>query len=256
MKLNLKQAWENIFNTDNWKLKVFIYTVLYAIVLFQPNEDKVNQIKTAGQSNPDILLAFLILSFTYGILNSLASFFTQGYLARYLHNLIIKKDSELPKWENFKNLFVIGIKPILAILIVAIPIFLISTLIYNTVKLPFIVYDLFILLNALIFGIWLFFSGALYLTYIQNFKMWDSLNFKKAKKYIGKEYIKYIIITSFISVILVGITTILSTVCEILSYILVVIIAPFLGLWITNILAQLHHIQVAKYTDTAQLTGE
>ena len=240
MKLDLKLAWTNIFKDSGWQGKLLVLIIFGLIACLQPTEEK---LKAMMAANPAMLLLVVLSPILLFAITGLSS----GYQARYLNNLIINKDAALPKWEKLFNMFWIGIKPGIVLILVTIPISIILGI--SKIISPAL-FSLLVFLAVIFCIIYVIYSAALYLCYAQNFKMWDILNFKKAQKYIGKTYFKYCLFI-ILAIIIFGVAAgIITVIYEPSANILTALFGVLFGLWTCNLLAQVHHIQVEKFEST------
>ena len=248
MSLDLKLAWKNIFNAESWKSKFVVYMILSIIVSTCQDKELLKYVAALIKNSPE----WIIVSGILGIIIFICGFVYQGYDIKYQHDLIIKKDAELPKWEKLGSLFLYGLKPF-------IPFFLIGLVAAIVVPPIMAVLPILSIVFVLALLAFILYGGALYLSYSKSLKMWDILNFKQANKYIGKEYFKYIGIV-LLSIILGGVLiTIFAIVTNLVihyNWINLVIIDILLGtlcafftLWFINMLAQVHHSCVEKFIE-------
>ena len=216
MKLDFKQAWNNIFNQDGWTTKGIILFIIFVIVSLLTPENNSELNKTA-------IGKCIHLESNLTLLSAIKAFF-YGYLLKYLHDLMINPKAPLPKWEKIGEIFLIGFKPVLCWFLVSI---LGIGLIISLLSAPIL---LGIIITALIYLVF-----ALILVYAKDFKMANLLNVKEAVGYSSIAYLQ-----CFISI--VGYIIISAVLPPVIKTILFV---PMVLTFI-NILAQVHHQQAEK----------
>ena len=251
MKLDVKLAFQNIFNSETWKSKFVIYAILMGIVALFPAESIEKHLDNLEKTNSEIFAATALVVLIWGLIVFICGLITQGYNAKYLHNLMIKNDAELLKWEKVCSLFCYGIKPIIPI----VGLIIIGSLLLSVFQ------NLSLLLSLLFMIVLFIYSGALFLTYSQSLKMWDILNIKKANKYFGKEYFSFLgimLLSIVIIVVLGGIAglvfiPVLAALPICISLIVTAVIVSALcatyQLWVINMLSQVHHACIEKIMD-------
>lgn len=186
MKVELKQAFLDIFNGPNW-INKFIVGVLLVSVSKLTDAYLAGFITTAQKSTKEILTTamggHLIATVIFlKILAGILYLFVLGYMVKYAHNKINDITPSLLKWGNyFKNglcYFLILIFYTILILLVLFPMHL------SKQYMELIMYFLLLLVSPIIY-----FATILY---AKNLNLNDAFNFKKIfsifSKVIGKSY--------------------------------------------------------------------
>ena len=208
MGLDLEKSFKYMFKDTDWKKK-FLIGGFFSIGLVLTNLGQVvNHIPNSYYESvfkqmtmEQMLGAFLLLCFLF-LTMSVLSVFTSGYFAKNINLRIFRPDAELLPWENFGNMFSVGIKASVAIfiyilalvLIMAVPVLLIIlTAASDNTSLSI----LLILFMALCFLILLFvftiYLAAATLAFSTDLKFSSFFNFKLIHTFIKKDFFNFFI---------------------------------------------------------------
>lgn len=116
MNLNVENALTYVTKDPKWKKKCAIGAVLLFLQAISPF---VNQFSAAIKEMPPATLAkiapYLPLLLIVALLVVFFTIFVGGYISKNTNQRIMKPDSLLPEWNNWKSLFIIGFKASFAI---------------------------------------------------------------------------------------------------------------------------------------------
>ncbi len=178
MSIALSFAQENILNDNDWKFKLFVLFVLAFIVMLPGGEE-------AG--------IIQIEPFIY-VLSFFSLLIASGYCFKYMNNLINKPKGKLPEWENFLDLFWIGLKFFIGSILV-------SIIMYVCTILPIVIFPNMVSIIIFLF-IWIFLSllgPALMMNFSEELAVKSMLEFKKILSYARPAYYKALTISGLIT---------------------------------------------------------
>lgn len=227
MSIELKLAQDNILNDNGWKFKLFILSVL-TFIAFLPSgvEAGIIQIKP----------------FIY-ILSLFSLLLASRYCFKYMNNLINKPKGQLPEWENFPDLFWIGLKYIIGETLLGIIMFVCAIL-------PITIFPNGI--SIIIFLIICMFLLSLYPAVLINFSeelaVKSMFEFKKILSYAQPSYFKALTISGLITIVAFLISVILYFI-NVYLLILAVFINLYAIILSMHLLVQSYHEIFAEPVD-------
>ncbi len=214
MGLNIEYAIKYMFQDSQWKKK-FLVGALFSIGMTIINltgqinnfisDLSAQQIKTYVKPYmhllPEIIAVTALIFLTALVLNV----FTSGYFAKNINLRIFKPESNLLEWNNFSDMFFVGLKATLAVIIyfiifaIMIVIPLILFLAFSAFagaggKLymvsAFIIYITFIMAVSLVF---IFYLGAATLAFSTDLQLASYFNFGLINKFITKNFFEFFV---------------------------------------------------------------
>ena len=208
MGLDLEKSFKYMFKDPDWKRK-FLIGGFFSIGLVLTNLGQVvNHIPNSYYESvfkqmpmEQILGAFLLLCFLF-LTMSVLSVFTSGYFAKNINLRIFRPDAELLPWENFGNMFSVGIKASFAIfiyvlfllLLIAIPLLLVAIIAMSGNKVFAAILMLVCIVSVLtmlfVFTIYL---AAATLAFSTDLKFSSYFNFKLIHTFIKKDFFNFFI---------------------------------------------------------------
>lgn len=208
MGLDLEKSFKYMFNDPDWKKK-FLIGGLFSIGLVLANLGQLaNHIPDSvyesffKQMPVEQVFGVLILLCLMFLVMSVLGVFTSGYFAKNINLRIFRPDAELLPWNNFGNMFAVGIKSSFAIFIyalfllvlIAIP-FLVAAIIAMSGNKAFAA---FLMLVSIVYVLIIFFVFVIYLAagtlaFCTDLKFSSYFNFKLVHTFIKKDFLNYFI---------------------------------------------------------------
>lgn len=236
MDLDLEKSFKYMFKDPDWKKK-FLIGGLFSTGMVLANLGRLaNHIpdsvyeSTFKQMPIEQVLGVLALLCLVFLVISVLSVFTAGYFAKNINLRIFRPDAELLPWNNFGDMFAVGIKASFAIfiytlvwfLLIAIPIFIVvksgDKALFACLMLGGIVYLLVMLFVFLIY------LAAATLAFSTDLKFSSYFNFKLIHTFIKKDFLNYFIFL----IILLAVNTLISILNTVLTLTIVgIIVLPF-----------------------------
>lgn len=239
MGLDLEKSFKYMFKDPDWKKK-FLIGGLFSIGLVLTNLGQLaNNIPDSyyesvfKQMPTEQVLGVLILLCLAFLLMSVLSVFTSGYFAKNINLRIFRPDAELLPWNNFGNMFAVGVKASFAIfiyilfllLLIVIP-FVVAAIIAMTGNKAFAA---FIMLISIVYVLAMCFVFIIYLAagtlaFSTDLKFSSYFNFKLIHTFIKKDFLNFFIYL----VILFALNSLIGILNTVLALTIVGIIAlPF-----------------------------
>ena len=243
MGLNVEYAVKYMFKDQQWKKKFLIGCffmigmVISEILSNLANffsDIKYEQLKPYLHYLPIFLIVFSALV----LISLLLGVFSSGYFAKNINLRIFKPESDLLEWNNWKDIFLVGVKVSIAIflysitfcLIVCLPMFILTvltTLCMTTnlskfaVILGVLLFILFVLLFIIVAA---FYISAATLAFCTDLKFASFFNFSLIHKFITKKFFDYFIYL----LLLFAVSTLVNIVNSILMLTIVgILLMPF-----------------------------
>ena len=208
MGLDLEKSFKYMFKDTDWKKKFLIGGFFSIGLVISHLGNLANRIPDSyyesvfkQMSMEQMLGAFLLLCFLF-LTMSVLSVFTSGYFAKNINLRIFRPDAVLLPWENFGNMFSVGIKASFAIfiyvlfllLLIAIP-FLLGAIIAMSGNKVFaaILMLVGVVYVLIMFFVFLIYLAAATLAFSTDLKFSSYFNFKLIHTFIKKDFFNFFI---------------------------------------------------------------
>lgn len=209
MGLNLEKSFKYMFQDTEWKKKFLIGGFFSIGMVLMQLGRLVNQLPDSFYDEKfknmpmEGAIAILILLLFVFLVSSVLSCFTSGYFAKNINLRIFRPNAPLLPWDNFGNMFVVGVKASFAVFIyflilialMTIP-FLFSVLIAvsgGDKALILLLMIISILFAIILLFVFCFYLAAASLAFSTDLKFSSYFNFKLIHQFIKKDFFNFFI---------------------------------------------------------------
>ena len=243
MGLNVEYAVKYMFKDLQWKKKFLVgWVFMLGMVVLNILSNLANlfsdlkpeQLKPYVHLFPTLLIVFCVLF----LISLVLGVFSSGYFAKNINLRIFKPESDLLEWNNWKDIFLVGLKSNIAYLIyfiilffiLLIPVILLFILIFilsavGLGKISVVIGTIFgVILALILMIIFAFYLAAASLAFCTDLKFASFFNFSLIKKFITKKFFDYFIYL----LLLFAVSTLVNIVNSILMITIVgILLMPF-----------------------------